>query len=133
MQLSQFVKSYKSVAVQTATPGQLVLMLFDGALRFLATAVQGFEIEADGARNEQIHNNLVKTQNIVRELQVSLNLKEGGEFAGRMYVLYDFVLDQLRAANRTKDQAPLAAVETILRELRDAWAQMLQQASSEAA
>ena len=50
-----------------------------------------------------------------------------------MYAIYDFVLDQLRAANRAKDKAPLDPIEAILRELRDAWAQMLQQSASEAA
>jgi flagellar secretion chaperone FliS len=133
MQLSQFVKSYKSTAVQTATPGQLVLMLFDGALRFLATATHGFTLENIAQRNELIHNNLIKTQNIVRELQCSLNMTEGGEFAQRMYALYDYVLDQMRLSNRLKDASPLVIVENVLRELREAWAQMLQQAQTQAA
>jgi flagellar protein FliS len=133
MQLTQLAKSYKSVAVTTATPGQLILMLYDGALRFLATASHGFQIESLNARNEQIHNNLVKTQNILRELQLSLNLKVGGEFAQNMYALYDFMHDQLRRANLTKEPEPIATVERLLREIRDAWAQMLNQSSEYAA
>lgn len=133
MQLTQLAKSYKSVAVTTATPGQLILMLYDGALRFLATASHGFQIESLNQRNEQIHNNLVKTQNILRELQLSLNLKVGGEFAQNMYALYDFMHDQLRRANLSKEPEPIATVERLLREIRDAWAQMLNQSSEYAA
>ncbi len=133
MQLTQFARSYKSVAVTTATPGQLVLMLFDGAIRFLATAAHGFQLESIATRNEQIHNNLVKAQKILRELQCSLDLKTGGEFAKTMFALYDFMLDQLQSANLTKDAAPIGTVERMLGEIRDAWAQMLQQSAPVAA
>lgn len=133
MQLTQFARSYKSVAVTTATPGQLVLMLFDGAIRFLATAAHGFQLEGIATRNEQIHNNLVKAQKILRELQCSLDLKTGGEFAKTMFALYDFMLDQLQRANLAKDAAPIGTVERMLGEIRDAWAQMLQQSATVAA
>lgn len=129
MQLAQFARSYKSVSVTTATPGHLVLMLFDGALRFLATAVHGFQVENIATRHEQIHNNLIKAQNVLRELQCSLDLKAGGEFAKTMYALYDFMLDQLQTANLAKDAAPIGAVEHMLGEIRDAWAKMLQQSA----
>ncbi len=127
MQLARLAKSYRSVAVTTATPGQLVLMLFDGALRFLSTAQHGFELEGIAARNEQIHNSLIKTQNILLELQASLDLKLGGDFARTMYALYDFMLAELQRANLTKDAEPIATVERLLREIRESWAQMLDQ------
>ncbi|MCE9612504.1 MAG: flagellar export chaperone FliS [Chthoniobacter sp.] len=130
MRPAQLASSYKSVAVSSATPGQLVLMLFDGALRFLATAAHGFEQANIAARNEQIHNNLVKTQKILRELQCSLDLKTGGEFAKTMFALYEFMLDQLQAANLAKDAAPIGVVERLLGEIRGAWAQMLEQAAT---
>lgn len=133
MQLAQFARSYKSVAVTTATPGQLVLMLFDGAIRFLATAAHGFQLENTATRNEQIHNNLIKAQKILRELQCSLDLKSGGEFATTMFALYDFMLDQLQTANLAKDAAPIGTVERLLGEIRDAWAKMLQQSATIAA
>jgi len=130
MRPAQLASSYKSVAVSSATPGQLVLMLYDGALRFLATAAHGFAQEGVALRNEQIHNNLVKTQKILRELQCSLDLQAGGEFAKTMFALYEFMLDQLQAANLAKDAAPIGVVERLLGEIRGAWAQMLEQAAT---
>lgn len=127
MQLARLAKSYQSVAVTTATPGHLVLMLFDGALRFLTTALHGFHKESIAERNEQIHNNLIKAQNILMELQASLDLRVGGEFAKTMYGLYGFMLDQLQKANLAKEAAPITTVEGLLGEIRDSWAQMLEQ------
>ena len=133
MNLAQYAKSYQAIAVTTASPGNLVLMLFDGALRFLSMATFGFECEDISKRNEVIHNNLIKTQNILRELQCSLDMKLGGEFSTRMFALYDYMIEELRKANMAKDKAPIEIVTRLLGEIRDAWAQMLQQSQSEAA
>ena len=133
MQLANYARSYKAAAIGTATPGQLVLMLFDGALRFLSTALHGFEVENIGQRFEQVNNNLIKTQRIVRELQSSLDLKAGGEFSATMHALYDFMLEELVKANLKKDPVPVRNVERLIAELRDAWSQMLQQAVPQAA
>ena len=133
MNHAQFAKSYQEVAVKTASPGNLVLMLFDGALRFLSTALIGFQHEEIGKRNEEIHNNLLKTQRILRKLQCSLDMKAGGEFSQRMHALYDFMIEELRKANMTKEPAPIQTVERLLGEIRDAWAQMLEQSQSQAA
>ncbi|MGB8169417.1 MAG: flagellar export chaperone FliS [Chthoniobacteraceae bacterium] len=131
--LAKYAKAYRSVAVTTATPGQLVLMLFDGALRFLSASLHGFELEGIGERIEQVNNNSIKAQKILRELQCSLDLKEGGEFAQRMYALYDYMIEQLIRANLTKDPAPMRLVDGMLREIRDAWALMLEQNATVAA
>jgi len=131
--LAQYARAYKTVAVRTATPGHLVLMLFDGALRFVSAALQGFECENLARRNEEVHNNAIKTQNILRELQCSLDMKAGGEFSQRMQALYEFMIDQLLRANMTKTAEPFQIVEKLLTEIRNAWAQMLEQTVSQAA
>lgn len=133
MHLAQFAKSYKSTAITTATPGQLVLMLFDGALRFMAAAKRGFDEENIATRIETIHNNLMKAQNILRELQYSLDMKTGGEFANRMFALYDFMARQLQDANLKKETQPIDVVERLLSEIRESWAQMLDQTTTQAA
>ena len=131
MPIAQVARNYRAAAIKTATPGQLVLMLFDGALRNVATALTGFEIESVGARIEQINNQLLKAQAIIRELQSSLDLKAGGEFARTMWALYDFMLERLRVANLAKDPEPIRVVERLLGEVRGAWATMLGQNSVE--
>ena len=121
------------MAISTATPGQLVLMLFDGALRSTAIALNAFQEQDIARRNELIHNNLEKAQDILRELQVSLDLKVPGGFSQRMWALYDFYIAQLHQANMRKDPEPIRVVERLLGKIRDAWAEMLERSASHAA
>jgi len=125
MKLHQSAASYRAVAIRTATPGQLILMLFDGALRFIGAAEQAFNEENIVKRNELVHNNIVRALNILRELQSSLNMDAGGEFASQMYGLYDFMSTQLQTANLEKKVEPLQLVYRLLGEIRDAWSEML--------
>lgn len=133
MDKAESAKRYQAVAVGTAPPAQLVLMLFDGALRFMATATAGFDEESLPKRLEIVHNNLTKAQKILRELQITLDLERGGAFSERMFSLYDFMITQLSDANLRKDPRPIRTVERLLGQIRVAWAQMLTQSSSAAA
>lgn len=130
MKMVHFAKSYKTAAIKTATPGHLVLMLYDGALRFMATALCGFAEENVVKRVETVHNNLTKAQSILRELQMNLDMEAGGEFAQRMFALYDFMVIQIQEANLKKDPEPIRVVERLLGEIRNAWAQMLERTDS---
>jgi flagellar protein FliS len=106
-------------------------MLFDGALRFIARAEHGFDNEVLARRNEEVHNNLTKARAVLRELQVSLNLEAEGEFAGQMFALYDFMIDQLLAADIRKERAPIQSVGVLLLDIRNAWAEMTRKFQSE--
>jgi flagellar protein FliS len=121
------------MAISTATPGQLILMLYDGALRSTAIAINGFQEPDLARRYEIISNNLVKAQEILRELQVSLDLRVPGGFSQRMWALYDYYIDQLQQANLRKDPEPIRVVERLLGKIRDAWAEMLNRSVSRAA
>ena len=77
-------------------------MLFDGYLKFTATARRGFEEDDLTKKNEAINNNLIKAQNIVTELQSSLDMSVPGELPGTLYRLYDYVLHQLQQSNLQK-------------------------------
>jgi len=125
--------SYRSVSVDTASPGKLILMLFDGALRFMHAAEDGFRQSDVRVRQETIHNNIIKTQNIILELQRCLNVRDGGEFAVNMFRLYDFMLTRLIEANNKKDPEGVRVVIQLLGELRGAWDEMLQQQGAPAA
>jgi flagellar protein FliS len=127
MNLSKSAQAYRRNATFSASPGQLILMLFDGALRFMNTAVAGFDEKHPVRRNEIIHNNLAKTQAIFKELQASLKLKTGGDFAQRMFEIYNFMRGQLRQANLRKDPAPIHVVIKLLGDIRHSWAAMLAQ------
>ena len=131
MQYDKIAKSYKAQSVQTASPGKLVLMLFDGYLRFTTAAVISFEETDLTKKNEGVNNNLIKAQNIVTELQSSLDMSVPGELPGTLYRLYDYVLHQLQQANLQKKPEPIAEAEKVITELREAWAEMLIQNPTE--
>jgi len=118
-------QSYRQVATKTATPGQLVLMLFDGALRFLDRAMVGFSLDDPLDSNLAINNNILKAQEIIRELNMSLNLEEGGEFALTMRRLYTYYDLQLSQSNLRKESEGVQLVIRLLTVIRDAWAEML--------
>lgn len=128
MLASGYAKTYRANSVLTASPGQLVLMLYDGALKAIALALEGFNTPADDPRRiEVINRQLLKAQTIIAELQGGLNMEAGGEFARTMERLYDYHIRRLFEANLRKQVEPVLEVERLLRELRDAWAQMLTQ------
>lgn len=131
MQYDKIAKSYKAQSVQTASPGKLVLMLFDGYLRFTTAAVNSFEETDLTKKNEGINNNLIKAQNIVTELQSSLDMSVPGELPGTLYRLYDYVLHQLQQANLQKKPEPISEADKVIAELREAWAEMLIQNPTE--
>lgn len=126
MVAQDYARTYRANSVLTASPGQLVLMLYDGALRSLALAREGFSRpERDTRRIEVINAQLLKAQNIILELQSTLNHEAGGEFARTMDQLYDYYARRLWEANIHKKEEPVIEVERMLRELRDGWAEML--------
>lgn len=122
---------YRKTAATTASPGELVLMLFDGALRFMTAAELGFQEENFARRNELIHNNIMRTQAIITELQATLNMEKGGEFSENLYRLYDFMQEHLNQANREKNLDKIKTVVGFMQDIRDAWSQMLLQTATE--
>lgn len=126
-------RTYRANAILTASPGQLVLMLYDGALRALGVARDAFSRpETDFERISVINRELQRAQMIINELQAGLNLEAGGECAQTLHRLYEYHNRRLWEANLRKQEAPVAEVENLLRELREAWAQMLAQGAGSA-
>jgi flagellar secretion chaperone FliS len=126
MYAQDYARTYRANSVLTASPGQLVLLLFDAALNSLAIARKACdESVTDPRRLEAVHTNLVKAQKIIAELQGTLNLEAGGEFARTMYQLYDYYDRRLVEANMKKKSAPIIEVERLLGDVRNAWFEML--------
>ncbi len=113
---------YAGQAIMTATPAQLILMLYDGAL----TAIGKVRIaDRDGGPTAiaVINKELQRVQAIVNELQISLNHEKGSPISGYFAALYDFCQHELLTISISKVIAKLDDVETVIRELRDAWDQ----------
>jgi flagellar protein FliS len=125
MQATTYWKSYRQIATQTAPPGQLVLMLFDGALNSLERAMTGFELTDPKRKNETIHNNLQKAVDIIRVLNGSLNLTEGGKLAQTLRGLYNYFDQRIVESNLKKRREGITEVVTHMTELRNAWEKML--------
>jgi flagellar protein FliS len=124
-------QTYRQAATQSASPGQLVLMLYDGILRFLEQARGGFGKDDPKEFNETINNNLQRAQAIINEMNASLNMAEGGEFARRMRGLYDYFDRRLQEANIAKSEEGILEVIKHVTVLRDSWSEMLQKGAPE--
>jgi flagellar protein FliS len=112
--------AYRQTGVQSSSPLQLVVLLYDGALRHLVaarTALHGNDLVA---RRDAFS----KTLAILTELQSTLNLEEGGAVAASLDGLYTYIMGRLVDARVRKDTAAIDEVEKLLRSLRDAWAQI---------
>jgi flagellar protein FliS len=115
--------------MQTAAPGQIVLMLYEGAIRFLDRAEVGFSIDDPAEANQIIHNNIQRTQDILIELNVALDMTNGGELAETLRALYQYMDRRLLESNLRKNADGLRETRRHLSTLRDAWAGMLQGAT----
>jgi flagellar protein FliS len=118
-------KSYRLIAAQTAPPGQLILMLFDGALRHLERGLTGFDSSDPAQANMTIHNNFQRALDIVRELKRAVNLDQGGDCAATFRQLYDYFERRIFESNLRKRPEGAREVIKHMTILRDAWAAML--------
>ena len=117
--------TYRRTAVQSSSPVQLVVMLYDGALRFCGEA-RGAILRRDVAAKGKA---LSKAIAIVGELQGTLDLERGGEVAVSLHQLYSFLTDRLMAASFSQSVEPLDQAVRVLTNLRDGWAGVDEQAA----
>jgi len=116
------VSAYRQTTVRTASQGKLIVMLYDEAVRQLDSAQK--LLQDKSKKLDQVHNSLVKTQDILTELMVGLDLEKGGELAQNLMNIYIYLADQVKEANLKKDPVPLNQVKVFLQDLRSAWAQI---------
>ena len=120
------LSAYRQTRVKTAGQGRLIVMLYDESLRQIDIAER--EMRTQGPRLDTVHNAIVKAQDILTELMVSLDFEKGGDIAANLFNLYMFFNQRLVDANMTKDPAGLVEVRDMLTELRGAWAAIENQA-----
>lgn len=119
-------QQYKETQVHTAPPETLVLMLYDGAIRFLEHARRQLLAGENG--DEAV----TRAQDIIVELMTSLNLEDGGLIAQNLYRLYDYYLYRLILSHGTRDVAGIVEVLGHVRQLRETWRQAVTQVRAEA-
>ncbi len=122
-------KSYKANQFKGMTPERLVLELMNGGLKAIARARIGLQDNNPAKLGEA----LSKAVAIVGELQASLNLDVGGELSQNLFGLYAYINRELLMANLKKEVQRLDAATKVLSELRDGWAEMLEQQGPERA
>jgi flagellar secretion chaperone FliS len=115
---------YKEVAVKTANPLQLVVMLYDAAICSLKEAKEQVGRRDIAGRSRSINRCI----SIISELQSCLNLKQGGEIATSLDRLYDYMKRRIFTANVEQSIEPLEEIEALLENLRSAWNGLVAQA-----
>lgn len=111
---------YKKTQVSTASQGELVVMMFDGAIKFCNQAKEMIS----QSNIAMAHEKLLHAQEIVSELSASLNM-DVGEIAHNLHQLYDYIMSLLVQANIKKDAEILKQAISMLSELRDTWQQVV--------
>lgn len=115
--------AYKQNAINTATPQELVLMLYDGCIKFINLGL----IAIDEKKIEVANVNIIKAQNIIYELMISLD--KNYEISSELELQYDFMYRQLIDANIRKDKKTLEEVKFLVTELRDVWKEAMKLAN----
>ncbi len=121
---AQVYNQYKKATVETASPGRLLLMLYDGAIKNINNAI----IAINTKDNNKAHNDIIKTQDIIMELMSTLNMDY--EISKSLYSLYDFLMNRLIEANINKDAKMLEEVAVFVGELRDTWQEVVKKQSN---
>ncbi len=109
--------AYKSTEISTANQGKLIVMLYDGAIRFLRIATDNMQPRS----YDLVNNQIIKAQDIITELMLALNMDQGGEIAKNLFNIYAYLKKRLLEGNISKDVGVLEEVITRLEELKGAW------------
>ncbi len=119
---------YLRMKIQTASPAELIMIMYDGGVRFLNTALENYELHNRNLYDE----NLIRAKNVIRELQLSLNM-EAKPIAGQLFSLYDYMNREISEAicNRQGDRMKIKKVVHMLQELRATWKQIKDKAPVE--
>lgn len=109
--------AYKQAAVETASPAKLLIMLYSGAVKFLHQGQKALE----NRDYEEANNCLTRVQDIITELNLTLNMEQGGEIAVNLRELYNFYYNEVLKANIKKDALLLKPVIEFFESFRDVW------------
>lgn len=111
------MEAYQQVAVTTQSKGRLVVMLYDGAIKFLKLALKDLEAGNFAAKGQYIN----RAQDILNELNAVLDMEAGGEVAQNLRSLYLFMNRRLSQANAKRDAQMIQEVIALMEELNQGW------------
>ncbi|MBW7992211.1 MAG: flagellar export chaperone FliS [Planctomycetes bacterium] len=111
------IAAYQDNAVTTQSKGRLIVMLYDGAIKFLRLAIMEIENNNYEAKGRYIN----KAIDIINELNAVLDMDTGGEIAGNLRKLYIFMINRLAKANIESDPQLIRDVIKLMEELNQSW------------
>ncbi len=120
--MNAYMKQYQNNQVLSANPEQILIMLYDGAIRFCRQAMQAQDSGDKLVMSEKIS----RTMAIICEFANSLNHEVGGEIATDLDALYSFMTRELIRANLKNERQPLEVVEKLLVDLRGTWVEAIE-------
>jgi flagellar protein FliS len=131
------LSAYRDTRVKTASQGQLIIMLYDEAVKHLDRGLELLGMNESGKKDpgkiEQVNKSILKVQEIITELMVSLDFEQGGDIAKNLFSLYTWFNQELLEANIKQDQRRITVIRNMLYELRGAWSEIASKNPAEAA
>jgi len=131
------VSTYRETRVTTAGQGQLIIMLYNEAAKHLDEALQILGANGDGRTDpgniEKFGKAMLKAQEIITELMVSLDFDQGGDIAKNLFALYTWFNRELVEANIGRDARRISKVRDFIDELRGAWTAVITTGATETA
>ena len=122
------LNAYRETHIKTASQGKIIIMLYDESLRQLDTAIH--LLKNNTREYDKVNSAILRAQDMVTELMVSLDFEKGGDIAQGLYSLYMFFNQHMMQANMKKDVDMLSTVRGQLNELRTAWDQVINKAQN---
>jgi flagellar protein FliS len=122
-------KNYKQMQISTASPAQILILLYEGAIQNVKKAILAIEQKNTADKGKYIG----KAHDIINELTLSLNHEVAGQIAKDLERLYNFMVSQLLKANVDSDKEPLVAVQKNLETLLEGWKGAVSQFQKDAA
>jgi flagellar protein FliS len=127
--------TYKETKIKTASQGQLIIMLYEEAIKQLNMAIEMLESKNENKKIhekiEQINKAIMKAEEIITELMVSLDFEQGGDIAKNLFALYSWFNRELLEASISQNPERIKTVKNMFSELNDSWKKIVHTVETE--
>lgn len=125
--MNPYLQQYKKNQFETATPEELLILLYDAAIQFLNKT----KIALEESNDEQFHSNILACQKIIFEFMNTLDMEQGGKLADTLYALYEYLYKVLVTASMSKKVEKINEVHRHLVGLRETWLKAIEISNAE--